>query len=73
MHYYPSRAKTEFYRDTGIETVPVDMEIRLLADMPKEDLVWYCDMLTTMGDLLITTGVKLKIAARPATFSQETL
>jgi hypothetical protein len=30
-------------------------------------------MLTVMGDLLITAGVKLKIAARPSIFSQETL
>ena len=71
--YYPSSVKTEFYRDTGIETVPVDMEIYLLSKMPKEDLVWYCDMLTVMGNVLITAGVKLKIAARPSTFSQETL
>lgn len=72
--YYPSSAKTEFYRDTGIEIAPVDMEVYLLSKMPKEDLNWYCEMLVTVGDLLITIGAKLKNAAQPAAhLSQETL
>jgi len=71
---YTSNTKAEFYRDTGIESAPTDVEIVLLAQMPREDIVWYCEMLTTMGNLLITAGVKLKLAARPpASFSQETL
>ncbi len=69
----PSSAKIEFYRDTGIETAPGDIQIHLLSKMPKEDLNWYCDMLVTLGDLLITTGARLKSAAQPvAHLSQET-
>ena len=72
--YYPSSAKSEFYRDTGIEIAPDDIEIYLLSKMPKEELVWYSDMLLTIGDLLITTGSKLKNAAQSAApLSQETL
>lgn len=71
---YLSNTKSEFYRDTGIETAPADVEIVLLSQMPSKEIAWYCEMLAVMGDLLIGAGVKLKLAAHPsASFSQETL
>ena len=71
MHY-PPNSQIELYRDTGIELIPSDTEMRLLAQLPREDFTLYLDMLVMLGDTLIATGTKLKNLAHPDThLSQE--
>ena len=71
---YPVISQLEFHRHPEYEPESSDIELHLLAQMPKDDLVWYCNLLATMGDLLIATGNRLKDNAHPsATILQETL
>ena len=71
---YPVISQLEIHRQSEYGTEPPDAKMHLLAQLPKDDLVWYCDLLAMMGDLLISTGTKLKDTARPAPTSfQETL
>jgi hypothetical protein len=71
---YLSEARTEFYRDTGIETALGGVEIAPLTNVLHKEPAWHAKILTAAGDLLINAGVKLKIAAQlPASFSEEIL
>jgi len=65
--YYPPNSQIELYRDTGIEVIPPNTEMRLLAEMPRDDFVLYLDLLAMLGDVLISTGNKLKDLAHPGT------
>ncbi len=70
--YYPAGTQVEFYRNREFEMEAKCYEMRLLSHMPGEKLGWYCNLLVGAGDLLISSGTKLKDAARPlATLSQE--
>jgi hypothetical protein len=70
--YYQADPQTEFYRNHEFEMEAAGYEMRLLSCMPGEELAWYCELLVSMGDLLISSGKKLKDSARPsAALSQE--
>jgi len=58
--YHPPNSQVELYRDTGFEVIPSNTEMRLLTEMPREDSFSYLDMLAMLGDVLISTGNKLK-------------
>lgn len=57
----------EFYRDLGLEMETSDFELHLLTQMPREDFIWYCNILVTIGDIMIATGTHLKESVRPST------
>jgi hypothetical protein len=46
---------------------------RLLDRLPAERPAWYGAALLKLGDLLISTGMKIKRSARAMRLSQETL
>ena len=70
---YSTATQFEFYRNRH-ELESGQTEMRLLAKMPKTGPTWYCAALLNLGDLLISTGTKLKHSARPvAALSQEGL
>jgi hypothetical protein len=74
MFNYLLKSQIELYSDTGFEIIPTDLEMHLLAQMPKDKLVPYLDMLVLIGDLLISTGTRLKNSAQlDINPSQETL
>lgn len=71
---YPVISQIEIHRQNEYGPETSDPEMHLLNQIPKDELVWYCDLLASMGDLLISTGTKLKDTARPASARfQETL
>jgi hypothetical protein len=66
MMLYPVISQLEIHRQDEYGTqLPNDMEMHLLTQLPDDELVWYCDFMAFMGDVLISTGTKLKGAARP--------
>lgn len=70
----PISSQIEFYRNRTLELESSGYEMKLLAHMPGAELAWYCDLLLLMGDLLISSGTKLKDSAHPVTIlSKETL
>ena len=68
---YNTGTQFEFYRNRhGLEAP--GLELPLLTHLPKQGPAWYCAALLRLGDLLISTGQKLKHSARPSTgLSQE--
>ena len=70
---YNSGIQFEFYRNRH-ELESGRVEMRLLTRMPKTGPGWVGAALLWLGDLLISTGTKIKHSARPsARLSQETI
>jgi hypothetical protein len=69
---YNTATQFEFYRNRH-ELESGQIEMHLLTSMPKTGPAWYCAALLKLGDLLISTGLKLKRAVRPMALSQEGL
>jgi hypothetical protein len=70
---YNNGIQFEFYRNR-CELEAGRVEMRLLKHMSKTGSAWVDTALLQLGDLLISTGTKIKHSARPlARLSQETL
>ena len=57
---YPVSSQLEFCRTRELEIESSDYEMQLLSHMPADELAWYCEVLLIAGDLLISSGTKLK-------------
>jgi hypothetical protein len=70
---YNNCVQLEFYRNQP-ELESDRIKMRLLMQMPKTEPVWVGAALLRLGDLLISTGTRIKLSARPsARLSQETI
>ncbi len=70
---YNNCVQLEFYRNQP-ELESERIKMRMLMHLPRTESVWAGAAISKLGDLLISTGTKLKHSARPTlALSQERL